>query len=209
MRRERVDFKKGYRHLFTPSSMKPSIVEVPEFNYAVLTGVGDPNTSEYFSNAVEAIYDVAYAIRMRNKQEFNIPGYYEYVVPPLEGLWDTIDGQPFSMDEKNRLKWTIGIMQPEFVTEKVLEQAKEIAYVKKKNELIKAVKLVEQKPHLACTLLHMGSYDEENESFDQMMAYISEKGYTRTSHTHREIYLNDFRKTAPEKLKTVLRFRIK
>jgi len=206
---DKVDFKKKYKEIYAPSAKKPEIVHVPAFQYAVLSGIGDPNTSKAFSDAIEALFGLSYTISMSyKKDELIIPGFYNYTVPPLEGVWDTADGEEFDKNKKDNLKWTIGIMQPEFVTSEVFEKAVGIAFAKKKNPLIEQVELKKYSDGLCCTYMHLGPYDNETTSFELMHEFIKSEGYSRTEKTHREIYLSDFRKVPAEKLKTVLRFKI-
>ena len=203
---DKIDFKKKYKDIYSPSSKQPAIVKVPPMNFAVLEGIGNPNTSELFSKSIEALFALAYTISMSYKgEELKIPNFYNYTVPPLEGVWDLADHKEFS---KDNFKWTIGLMQPEFVTEEVFTHAKDIAYNKKKNELIKNISMKRVDGGLCCTFMHLGSYDDERASFELMEQYTKERGYKRAEKTHREIYLSDFRKVAPEKLKTVLRFKV-
>jgi len=206
---EKVDFKKKYKELYSPSSKAPAIVSVPSLQYAVLGGTGDPNTSKDFSHAIEALFGLSYTISMSYKKtELIIPGFYSYTVGPLEGVWDIIDGKAFDKSKKDNLKWTIGIIQPEFVTATVFEKAVDFAAVKKKNSLIKQIKLQKYADGLCCTFMHLGTYDDETKSFDLMNRFIESEGYERAEKNHREIYLSDFRKVSPEKLKTILRFKI-
>jgi len=206
---DKVDFKKKYKNLYAPSALIPEIVEVPGLQYAVLSGTGDPNTSRGFAMAVEALFGFSYTVSMSYKgNELNIPGFYNYVVPPLEGVWDIAEGTDFSQFSKDNLLWTIGILQPDFVTHGVFKQAKELAAKKKGNTLISEISLLRYNDGLCCTYLHQGSYDDEPASFDKMHEYVEKNGYKRAEKTHREIYLSDFRNTKPEKLKTVLRFKI-
>jgi hypothetical protein len=203
---DKIDFKKKYKSLYAPSSSQPSIVEVPAMNFAVLEGIGNPNTSELFSKSIEALYCLSYTISMSDKgDKLKIPNFYSYTVPPLEGVWDLVNLKEFS---KDNFKWTIGVMQPEFVTPEVLENAKEMAYNKKKNGLINNIALKEVNDGMCCTYMHIGSYDDEKISFELMEKYAESQGYKRAEKTHREIYLSDFRKVTPENLKTVLRFKV-
>ena len=146
---------------------------------------------------------------MSYKGDFAIPDFYPFVVPPLEGVWDVKAGKEFDYVDKSVLTYRIGIMQPDFVTPEVFAKAKELAFKKKKLPMINDLKLDSFEDGLCCTYMHLGPYDDERASFDIMEAFIKENGYVRTEKIHREIYLSDFRKTASEKLKTVLRIKIK
>ncbi|MEX1375848.1 MAG: GyrI-like domain-containing protein [Eubacteriales bacterium] len=203
---DKIDFKKKFKSLYSPSSKQPSIVDVPAMNFAVLEGVGNPNNSKLFADSIEALFGLSYTISMSYKGDaLKIPNFCSYTVPPLEGIWDLVNYEDFN---KDNFKWTIGIMQPEFVTIDIFEKAKEIAYDKKKNELIKNIALKTVSDGLCCTFMHIGSYDDEKASFSLMEEYAEAQGYKRAEKIHREIYLNDFRKVPPEKLKTVLRFKV-
>jgi len=206
---DKVDFKKKYKSVYAPSSKTPSIITMPKMQYIVLSGIGNPNTSQSFSDAIGALYGLAYTISMSYKGDaLVIPNFYNFTVPPLEGVWDIADGTKYDKNNKDNLKWTIGILMPEFVNEEVLTKAIDIAYNKKKNELIKDITLKVYEDKECCTMMHLGPYDDEPATFDKMMEYAESQGYKRTEKTHREIYLSDFRKVVPEKLKTVLRFKV-
>ncbi len=196
----KVDYKKKYNNIYNPK--KPSIVVFPDAKYITLDGEGNPN-SEYFSESIGALYAIAYAISMSYKMDYKIEGFYNFVVPPLEGVWDIIDGKSFDGNKSN-LKWKIMIMMPEFVSEEVFDWAKNRAFIKKKNTRINDVILEYFKGKLCCNYLHKGSYDNEPESFNIMDGFVKENGYKRVELTHREIYLNDARKVDADKLKTVL-----
>ncbi len=142
------------------------------------------------------------------KEDFTIKDFFQFVVPPLEGVWDTINHKEYT-GNKDELKYTIMIAMPSFVTEEVLEKAKEISFKKKKNEYIKDINLVSYKERESCIFLHLGSYDNEPATFKKMMDFTKEQGYQRTSFSHREIYISDPRKTEIEKLKTILCFDVK
>lgn len=201
---DKFDFKKEYKQIYKPSAKKPNIVVFPKMQYITISGEGNPNGEE-FSNAISALYPVAYAISMSYKNNnFNIPNFYSFVVPPLEGIWDIKRGTVFSIENKDNLVWEIGLAMPEFINKGILNEAKSIAVNKTSSALIKNIELTTYAESTKCVLLHVGSYDLEKHSFDLMQEYIQSQGYKRVSLTHREIYLSDFRKTETAKLKTVL-----
>lgn len=176
----KVDFKKKYKNIYAPSSKTPSIITVPKMQYITLSGIGDPNTSQTFSDAIGALYALAYTISMSYKGDvLIIPNFYNFTVAPLEGVWDVIEGTEFSINDKSNLKWIIGIMMPEFVDEDILTKAKHIAYSKKKIELIKDITLKAYEDKECCTMMHMGPYDDEPATFDKMMEYTQSQGYNR------------------------------
>ena len=203
------DFKKEYKELYQPKT-KPSIVDVPEMLFIAVDGSGDPNTSPEYQRAVETLYGLSYAIKMSPKSGHAIEGFFDYVVPPLEGLWwgGDIDLETMTITDKSKFSWRMMIRQPEFVTEEVFAWAQE-TLAKKKPELDPSIaKLWRFGEGLCVQVLHIGPYDEEPETVRQMDAWAKEQGYridiSSTRHRH-EIYLSDPRRTAPEKLKTVLR----
>ena len=200
---QKVDYKKDFKHLYLPKA-QPEIVEVPNMPFLMIDGSGDPN-GEDFAKATEALYSLSYAVKMSYKSE-NVPeGYYEYTVFPLEGIWDLLDYTKPATD-KNNLKYTLMIRQPDFLTEEGFQRFLEQTKKKKPNPFLRKIRFAPMEDGLCCQMLHIGSYDDETESFARMEAFCSENGYIRTSKIHREIYLSDPRKTEPAKLKTVLRF---
>lgn len=206
---DKIDFKKKYKNIYAPSKQTPTIITVPELRYITLSGAGNPNTSQSFSDAIGALYGLSYTISMSYKgDKLVIPNFYNFTVPPLEGVWDIVDGKVYDPSNKDNLKWTIGILMPEFVDDDILYKAKNIAYDKKKNELTKDIILQTYEDKQCCTMMHIGPYDDEPATFEKMMEYTQNQGYKRIEKTHREIYLSDFRKVIPEKLKTVLRYKI-
>ena len=205
----KFDFKKEYKELYQPKT-KPSIVDVPEMLFIAVDGEGDPNTSPEYQRAVQTLYGLSYAIKMSPRNGYTIEGFFDYVVPPLEGLWwgGDIDLETMTITDKSKFSWRMMIRQPEFVTEEVFAWAKE-TLAKKKPELDPSIaKLWRFTEGLCVQVLHIGPYDEEPETVRRMDAWAEGQGYkidiSSTRH-HHEIYLSDPRRTAPEKLKTVLR----
>jgi hypothetical protein len=145
---------------------------------------------------------------MSPKQGWDITNYHPFVVSPLEGVWDIVEGDSFD-GNKDNLKWTLMILMPKFVTTSVFEEARNRAFNKKKNVYIKRTILETYKKRKCCVFKHIGPYDNEPESFRHMIKYLESTSYKRVEYTHREIYLSDFRKTAPEKLKTILSFEVR
>ncbi len=202
----KYDFKKELKEIY--KAKKLSIIDVPFLHYISLKGTGNPN-SKLFSDKVEALYATAYAISMSyKKDDFHIKDFFPFVVPPLEGVWDTIDNKEYTGDKDN-LKYTIMLAMPSFVTEDVLKKAKDTSFKKKKNEYIKDIEMISYKERTNCIHLHLGSYNDEPNTFKEMMDFIKKEGYQRLSSSHREIYISDPRKTEEEKLKTILCFDIK
>jgi hypothetical protein len=204
-----IDFKKTEKELYQPKTT-PSIIDVTEMIFIAVDGKGDPNTSEEYKGAVEVLYGFSWTIKMSNK------AILEYVVPPLEGFWtvddDTFKGGGEAIIDKSKFEWTALIRQPDFVTEEVFETAK-VALAKKKPALdTSKARLIKITEGLCVQAMHIGSYDDEPATIAVMDKYAVENGYTldiSDARRHHEIYLNDPHKTAPEKLKTVIRHPIK
>ena len=197
-----MDFKKELKHLYRPSSKEFVVVDVPEMQFLMIDGHGDPNTAQEYKDAVEALYGVAYKLKFMSKKE---PGT-NYVVPPLEGLWWAEDMEAFSTQrDKSAWDWTMMIMQPEWITQEMFEEA--VKQVQKKKDLAALLKLRLEAYHegLSAQIMHVGSYDDEGPVLARLHdEFIPQNGYKEAG-KHHEIYLGDPRKTAPEKLKTVLR----
>jgi hypothetical protein len=199
----KIEYKKDYKHIYLPKT-SPVIIDVAKMPYIMISGSGDPNGEE-FARATEALYSITYAVKMSYKSNEVPVGYYEYTVFPLEGIWDLIDKSKPATD-KNNLKYQIMIRQPDFLTDELffnfLEQTKE----KKPNPYLEKLTFDEMTDGLCCQMMHIGSFDDEPESFARMEVFCKENGYIRSEKTHREIYLSDPRKTDKSKLRTVLRF---
>ena len=205
------DFKKEYKELYQPKS-KPQIVEVPPMNYIAVRGTGDPNEDDgAYQQAISVLYAVAYTLKMSYKTDYKIAGFFEYVVPPLEGFWwqDDVDGVNYA--DRSGFHWISVIRLPEFVTKSDFDWAVETAAKKKKLDCSSAEFLTIEEG-LCVQMMHVGSYDDEPASVAVMDEYLAQNGYANdltAERLHHEIYLSDPRKTAPEKRKTVLRHPIK
>ena len=199
---DKVDFKKELKHLYAPSSREFTVVEVPEMQFLMVDGHGDPNTAQVYQDAVEVLYAVAYKLKFMSKKQ----GEKDYVVPPLEGLWWAEDMETFTVNlDKSAWDWTMMIMQPDWITPEMFAQA--VAEVQKKKDLpaLSKVRLEPYAEGLAIQILHIGSYDDEAPTLARLhREFIPQNGYVMAG-KHHEIYLGDPRKVAPEKLKTVLR----
>lgn len=203
---KKVEYRKDYKHIYLPTT-KPVIIDVKEMPFIMISGSGDPNREE-FALETQALYSLSYAVKMSYKSD-NVPvGYYEYTVFPLEGVWDLIDKSKPATDKSN-FKYTIMIRQPDFLTEELFLKFVEQTKKKKPNPYLEKLEFGNMTDGLCCQVMHIGSYDNESESFEKMEAFCEENGYIRSAKTHREIYLSDPRKTEPSKMKTVLRFPIK
>ncbi|MDF2558268.1 MAG: hypothetical protein K0R71_2096 [Bacillales bacterium] len=202
---KKVDYKRDFKTLYLPK-LEPEIVDVPEAAYFMIEGEGDPNGEE-FGVSVEALYSLSYAVKMSYKGPRMPTGYYDYTVFPLEGVWDLID-KTKPVTDKSNFKYTLMIRQPDFLSNELYEYFLEETLKKKKNPKLDNVKYVKSMDGLSIQILHRGSYDNEPASFEKMENYCKEMGYKRSCKTHREIYLSDPRKTASDKLKTVLRYKV-
>ena len=205
------DYKKEYKEFYLPKS-EPSIVTVPRMNYLAVHVQGDPNLegSEY-KQSIELLYGIAYTIKMSKKGDHQIDGYFDYVVPPLEGFWwqDGIDGIDYS--QKEGFRGISVIRLPDFVTKTDFDWAVEEAARKKKMDFSK-VEFMTYEEGLCVQCMHLGSYDEEQETVARMHEYMESHGCIldiSDKRLHHEIYLSDARKVAPEKLKTVVRHPIR
>ena len=205
------DFKKEYKEFYMPKG-KPEIVTVPAMNYIAVRGWGDPNVEDgEYKKSIELLYGIAYTIKMSTKGDHKIEGYFDYVVPPLEGFWwqDDVDGIDYS--HKENFQWISVIRLPDFVTKADFDWAIEEATRKKKMDFSK-VEFLEIEEGLCVQCMHSGSYDDEPATVAAMDKFIADNGYENDisdTRRHHEIYLSDARKVAPEKLKTVIRHPIK
>ncbi|MGI5919244.1 MAG: GyrI-like domain-containing protein [Christensenellales bacterium] len=197
------------KRLYFPPAKQPQILTVSPMRYVMIDGQGDPNTSEAFQDAVAALYSVSYGIKMLPKKGTAPPGYFEYKVSALEGLWTMPEGEDFDPNDKSRLIWTLIIMQPPFVTPELFEEVRIAQRDKKKLAALDSVRFETLDEGLCAQALHIGPFDTEPETFEKLHAFLEQEGYERIELGHHEIYMSDFRKTAPEKLKTVLRVRIR
>lgn len=202
----KVDFKKELKELYIPSAKKPVMINVPELKFIMLDGSGNPNTAQEFQNAVQALYGIAFGIKMLPKKGITPDGYFDYVVPPLEGCWDTLDHTEFDFSNKDNLKWTVMIMQPAFVNAEIFEQVKTVLKEKKNNPAISNVRFESFTEGLCAQVLHIGPYDNEPATLERLETFITEQGYKAVKSGHHEIYLSDPRRCNPDKLKTTLRY---
>ena len=205
------DFKKEYKEFYMPKN-KPEIVNVPTANYIAVRGKGNPNTPDgEYQQAISVLYAVAYTLKMSYKTDYKIKGFFEYVVPPLEGFWwqENVSGVDYG--NKDSFNWISVIRLPDFITKKDFEWAVENASKKKKLDCSKA-EFITIDEGLCVQIMHIGSFDNEPESVAIMDAFLEENGYENDineKRLHHEIYMADARKVAPEKWKTIIRHPIK
>lgn len=208
-KKAKLDYKKEYKDLYMPKK-KPTLVKVPPMNFFMIDGKGTPDSEEYHS-AMQSLYSFTFTIKMSKMSGNQPPGYFEYVVPPLEGLWSCEDG-PFVFAKRDQWIWTSMIRQPEFVTQEVYLNTKdEIA--KKKTEIdVSKVRFESLDEGLCVQIMHNGPYDQEQSSIEQIIQYIEANHLEldfESGRKHHEIYLSDPRRCKPENLKTVIRYPVK
>ena len=205
------EFKKEYKEFYMPAA-RPSIVTVPPMNYIAVRGEGDPNAEDgAYKQAIGLLYGIAFTIKMSKKGDHRIEGFFDYVVPPLEGFWWQDGVKWIDYARKDRFQWISVIRLPDFVTKKDFDWAVAEATRKKKTDFSRAEFLTCDEG-LCVQCLHIGSYDDEPATVEQMHRYMEELGYAldiTEQRLHHEIYLSDVRKVAPEKLKTVIRHPIR
>lgn len=205
------DFKKEYKEFYLPKN-KPEIVTVPPANYITVRGDGDPNEpGGAYQQAIGVLYAVAYTLKMSYKTGHKIDGFYEYVVPPLEGFWWQDGAGGVNYSHKAGFRWISVIRLPEFVTEEDFQWAVEAASQKKKLDC-SAARFLTVDEGLCVQMMHLGPFDDEPASVALMDQYIAEQGYENDfspTRLHHEIYLSDARRVPPEKWKTVIRHPIR
>lgn len=196
----KIDFKRELQALFT-APREPVVVEVPDLAYLMIDGQGDPNTATEYTESIEALYTVAYAAKFAIKRA---PNGIDYGVMPLEGLWWTPDMATFATADKSAWHWTMMIMQPDAVTPEVFAHALGTASKKRSPQVLERLRLERFAEGPAAQIMHIGPYAAEGPTIERMHAFIAEQGYELTG-KHHEIYLSDPRRSAPERLKTIIR----
>jgi hypothetical protein len=213
-----VDYKKEDKNLYQPKTV-PSIIDVPKMKFIMINGMGNPSAeSGEYVKAIELLYGLSYIIKMSSKSGKAPADFFEYVVPPLEGLWWTEVDRPFDTSQKDKLIWTAMIRQPDFVTEEVFKWAVDELKKRKPQIDTSKVRLAEYTEGLCVQMMHLGPYDLEKATVMAIDDFAASKGYVNaisevnpdgTIRRHHEIYLNDSRKVAPDKMKTVVRHPIR
>ena len=205
------DFKKEYKEFYMPKN-KPEIVNVPAMNYIAVRGKGDPNEENgSYQKAIGILYAVAYTLKMSYKTNYKIDGFFEYVVPPLEGFWWQDHTDRIDYTDKSSFNWISVIRLPDFITKKDFDWAVETAQ-KKKNIDCTSAEFLTLEEGLCVQMMHFGSFDDEPQSVSVMNEYIENNGYENDiseKRLHHEIYLSDARKVPTEKWKTVIRHPIR
>lgn len=205
------DFKKEYKEFYLPKA-KPELVTVPPMNYIAVRGRGDPNEEDgAYKQAIGLLYGIAYTIKMSKKGSHQIDGYFDFVVPPLEGFWQQSGSNTIDYAHKENFEWISVIRLPDFVTKADFDWAVQEAAAKKKLDF-SPVEFLTVDEGLCVQCMHIGPYDDEPATVAAMDAFVQANGYANDLtdvRRHHEIYLSDVRKTVPEKLKTVIRHPIK
>ena len=205
------DFKKEFKKFYLPPE-KPGIIDIPAMQYLAVRGKGDPNEEDGdYKRAIGLLYGVAYTIKMSKKGDHRIEGYFDFVVPPLEGFWRQTGVAGIDYAHKEQFEWISVIRLPDFVTKTDFDWAVEEAARKKKDDF-SGVELLSYTEGLCVQCMHPGPYDDEPATVERMHAFALAQGYVpdlSDARRHHEIYLTDARKTAPEKLKTVIRHPIR
>lgn len=205
------DYKKEYKEYYLPPK-KPQIITIPSMNFIAVRGTGDPNEENgVYKESIGLLYGIAYTIKMSKMGKHKIQGYFDYVVPPLEGFWWQEGSQGVDYSQKETFQWISLIRLPEFVTEETFQWAVKEATVKKQTDFSN-VEFLTYEEGLCVQCMHIGPYDNEPETVQLMDQYAEEQGYTldfESGRYHHEIYLSDVRCCKPENLKTVIRHPIR
>jgi hypothetical protein len=196
----KLDLKKEYREFYNPSAKECAVVDVPELLFLMIDGSGDPNTSVAYREALEALYAVSYTLKFLSKQTLDI----DYVVMALEGLWWTEDMADFSEDDKSAWDWTSMMMQPAHLTATHVAAATQQVREKKNPPALDRIRFEPFREGLSVQIMHIGPYAEEAPTIARLHQFAADSGY-RLRGKHHEVYLGDPRRTAPEKLRTVIR----
>jgi hypothetical protein len=197
---EKLDLKKSLKYLYEPSAKDFSVVDVPEMNFLMIDGHGNPNTSAEYAASLQALYSAAYTLKFMIKKEMAI----DYPVMASEGLWWVDDMRDFSISRKEDWKWTMMIMQPEIVTRQLFERAVAAALEKKGQPALTRLRLERFHEGLSTQILYFGPYSDEGPTISRLHQSIKQSGHVRFG-KHHEIYLGDPRRVAPDKLRTVIR----
>ena len=197
----KIDYKKELKNLYSSSAEKVEVVELPQMNFLMIDGEGDPNTSQSFQDAIDVLYPLSYTLKFIIKRgEIGI----DYGVLPLEGLWWADDMSSFSVDNKENWKWTLMIMQPELVKKEMVATAIEEIRKKKKPVALPLVRFESFAEGKVGQIMHIGPFSEEGPTVEKLHSFIKVSGSQRIG-KHHEIYLSDIRRAAPEKWKTIIR----
>ncbi len=198
---EKINYQKQLKQLYSPTAKKVDFIDVPPMNFLMVDGQGDPNTSKSFTDAIEALYPVAYTLKFMVKKG---PLAIDYGVLPLEALWWADDMSAFTTGNKDAWKWTVMIMQPAFITPEMVSNAIQEVALKKRPVSLPLVRFETFTEGTAAQTMHIGHFSEEGPTIQKVHRFIADNGGQLTG-KHHEIYLSDMRRTAPEKWKIVIR----
>ena len=200
----KVDFKKTMKELYNPSAKEVVMVEVPEMQFLMIDGIGSPGDSQEYLDALAVLYPVVFKTKFLSKAKGK-----DYVVPPLEGLWWAKNMDDFTEGNRDKWKWTMMIMQPEWITREMIDEAIDITKEKKPElaKLVPKLRLEKYKEGKAAQIMHIGPYSEEGPNIQKIHKFIKDKDGKFDGHNlkHHEIYLSDPRKSKPENMKTIIR----
>jgi len=196
----KTDLKKTFKELYAASAKTPALVEVPRFQFLMVDSAGDPNANPFFQEAVTALFSLSYTLKFNLKKEQGL----DYSVMPLEGLWSADDMSAFHLDRKDDWKWTLMILQPDFITPEMVSRAAPQIHQKRPTPHLEKVRLNHFYEGLSAQVLHVGPYCDEGPTIEGLHQFIKDRGF-QLGGRHHEIYLSDPRRTSPEKLKTILR----
>ena len=198
---KKINLKKELSEFYNPSKVKVAFVNVPAMNFLMIDGKGDPNTAKSYAEAIETLYSVSYTLKfMVKKGEMAI----DYGVMPLEGLWWVEDMTKFDPEKKDDWLWTAMIMQPDFITKEMVEEARDSVRIKKNPKAASLLRFETFQEGPCAQIMHIGPFSEEGPNIAKVHKAIEDSGH-QLSGKHHEIYLSDFRRTAPENLKTIVR----
>ncbi|MBX2874701.1 MAG: GyrI-like domain-containing protein [Saprospiraceae bacterium] len=201
----KIDFKKAFKNEYAPKAKAPSVIEVPPMNYLMIDGEGYPEENQTWTDSIEALYPLAFGLKFMFKKKTPPADYYDYVVPPLEGLWWLAKGDPdFYLQNKEDWRWTMMIRQPDFITAQMVEEKIEELKIKKRLPALDKVRFERMNEGLVVQIMHIGPFSEEPATLEVLHGFIRDNGYDFRA-KHHEIYLSDPRRANPEKMKTVLR----
>ncbi len=203
----KYEWRKEEKEIY-PTKTKPQLCKIPQQQFLTIKGQGNPNDQE-FSEKVGALYALSYTLKMMPRKGVEIDGYYDYTVYPLEGFWTMPADFEGGEIDKDLLIYEIMIKQPSFVTEELVEEAKKMAAKKADASLLDSIVLKNTEEGLVVQALHRGSFDEEYQTFEKINEYCVMNQLARTGKEHKEIYLSDFSKVTPDKLKTILRVTVR
>jgi len=197
---EKIDLRKQYKELYSPSKKEFSLVTVPPLHYLMIDGTGNPNTSADYQDVLQTLYGLSFTLKFNCKKTLG----QDYTVMGLEGLWWTPDRSQFSMENKDAWHWTMLMLQPDFITAEMFTAAREKLVAKGKGPAAQRVRLERYDEGLSAQILYVGAYDDEPPTIAAMHEFIRAQGYVPRG-DHHEIYLSDARRVAPEKNRTILR----